>query len=481
MSAIIRPDETPITRGSAAETLQLRRRVRTDFGAWCEYVLAQTGLKPAAHHRLMIRELQAVAEGRTQRLLVSLPPGAAKSTFTSDLFPAWLTGAYPGIDLICASNTASLAKSFSKRVMDRLREHGKTLGVGLATESVDLWQSTHGGRYRAVGVGGSLTGHRASILILDDPIKDRAQAESKLIRDKTFDWFTSVFTTRMRPGGSLIVVLTRWHEDDIAGRLLDRQKSDGWRYLCVPAIAQEDDPVGRAPGEYLWDDDGYGYGKLLRKFEKSYEESGAGRDWNALFQQDPKPGEGGLFKTAKIDVLDATPADCGQPVRAWDLAATKQVGTTDPDWTVGVRMARTETGRFIVQDVVRLRGGPHEVLEAIKNTASQDGYGVRIGLPQDPGQAGVAQATHMVSELAGYDVDTGRETGAKETRAAPFASQVNVGNVSLVRGDWNRLYLEEIGAFPSGSKDDQVDASSRAFQMLGGSNGADLLLMLGRQ
>lgn len=472
-------EKAPITAPSAAQTLMLRRRVRSDFGAWCDFALGATGMKPAAHHRLMIRELQAVAEGRTQRLLVSLPPGSSKSYYTSDLFPTWLCGAYPGVDIIGASNTATLAKTFSKRVQDRIRNDGNTLGVGLASESVDLWRTTHGGQYRAVGVGGSLTGFRAKILLADDLVRDRAQAESKLIREKTWDWFTSVFMTRMRPGGSIVVVMTRWHQDDVGGRLLERQKDD-WKYLCIPAIAGENDPVGRAPGAYLWDDDAYGYGKLLRKFRKSYEESGAMRDWNALFQQDPRPGEGGLFQVAKIDVLDAVPHDAGLPVRAWDLAATKQLGTTDPDWTVGVKMSKLGSGRFIVHDVVRMRGGPHEVLAAIKATASQDGPSVRIGLPQDPGQAGKAQAAHMVSELMGYAVEATPETGAKETRAAPFASQVNVGNVALVRGSWNTLYLEELRDFP-GTKDDQVDASSRAFTMLGGDDALQILAMLGRQ
>ncbi len=238
--------------------------------------------------------------------------------------------------------------------------------------------------------------------------------------------------------------------------------------------------MGRPVGGYLWDDDAYGYGKLLRKFEKSYTESGALRDWQALFQQDPRPGEGGLFKVTKIEVLDAVPHEMTFPVRAWDLASTKQMGTTDPDWTVGVKMSRLGPGRFMVHDVVRLRGGPHEVLQAIKNTASQDGYETRIGIPQDPGQAGVAQVSHITGELMGYTVEAGRETGDKATRANPFASQVNAGNVFMVRGEWNRVYLDELRDFPSGVHDDMVDASSRAFQMLGGDDSLDILAMMGR-
>jgi predicted phage terminase large subunit-like protein len=258
--------------------------------------------------------------------------------------------------------------------------------------------------------------------------------------------------------------MTRWQSDDLGGRLLDRQP-ELW-LVSLPAIAEDGDALGRAPGEWLWSDDGYGYSGELRKVYAEYEEAGATRDWAALYQQRPRPLEGSLFKVGMISTLDAAPAS-GNTVRAWDLAATAQAGTRDPDWTVGVKMQRAPSGQFIVQDVKRVRGGPDEVEALIVNTAHADGYGVRISIPQDPGQAGKQQVLYLTRKLEGFMVESSPETGAKETRAAPFASQVNVGNVSVVRGTWNAAYLDELAAFPSGMHDDQVDGSARAFGMVG--------------
>ena len=154
-----------------------------------------------------------------------------------------------------------------------------------------------------------------------------------------------------------------------------------------------------------------------------------------------------------------------QVVRAWDLAATGPEGR-DPDWTVGVKLMRDTEGRFVVLDVVRLRGGPAQVEAAIRSAAAADGTEVAIGLPQDPGQAGRAQVAYLARQLAGWRVVASPETGAKETRAMPVASQVDAGNVALRHAGWNRDFLEELAEFPNGRKDDQVDALSRAFSML---------------
>jgi predicted phage terminase large subunit-like protein len=153
-------------------------------------------------------------------------------------------------------------------------------------------------------------------------------------------------------------------------------------------------------------------------------------------------------------------------VRGWDLAATSEVGGHDPDWTVGVKLGRDDRGRFIVLDVVRIRGTPHQVEEAVGEAARVDGRAVTIGLPEDPGQAGKHQANYFIRQLAGYRIDTSRETGSKLTRAAPVASQVEAGNVVIVRATWNHAFLEELRDFPFGHKDDQVDALSRAFTVL---------------
>jgi predicted phage terminase large subunit-like protein len=240
---------------------------------------------------------------------------------------------------------------------------------------------------------------------------------------------------------------------------------DQWRVINLPAIAEAaDDAMGRAIGDALWPE-----WEDVAALERKRAAVGE-REWASLFQQRPRPLEGSLFKVAMLSTVEAVPSG-SVTGRAWDLAATKQTGTRDPDFTVGVKLSRAPSGQFVVHDVVRLRGGPDEVEAAVVNTAHQDGKGVRIGLPRDPGQAGKQQVLYLTRRLQGFTVDSSPETGDKATRAAPVASQCNVGNLSMVRAPWNNAFLDELAAFPSGSHDDQVDALSRAFAMVGMNRG----------
>ena len=410
-------------------------------------------------------------DGRTPRLMVNMPPGSAKSTYGSVLFPAMALASRRNLQIIGASNTAAMAETFSRRVMSLVRDHSATLGYGLTRESAEQWGTTNGGLYRAAGVGGAIAGTRADLVIIDDPTRSRADAESETVRESQWNWFTGDLRTRLKPDAAIVVIMTRWHPDDIGGRLLERQ-AGLWRVVSLPAVAGDDDALGRAPGEWLWDGDGYGYGAELRKVFAEYEAAGAMRDWSALYQQNPRPAEGALFKVGKIETLDVAPNLRGAAVGSgWDIAATKQIGTRDPDWTVRVKLGRLPTGLFVVLDVFRDRGGPDDVQNWIRNVSQQDkhdnGAAVRVSLPQDPGQAGKAQALAFTRLLAGMNVETTPETGDKATRAAPVAAQVNGGNFAIVKAPWNASFLDELAAFPSGVKDDQVDALSRAFALVG--------------
>jgi predicted phage terminase large subunit-like protein len=338
-----------------------------------------------------------------------------------------------------------------------------TLGYGLADDehAADRWSTSAGGEYGAFGLGAAVTGRRADLVILDDIVASREAADSEVQREATWEWYQNDLYTRLKPGGRVVLIMTRWHEDDLAGRLLASMGTGGdqWRVLNLPALAEDNDPLGRAPGDPIWPE--WEDAAALQRKRNAVGE----RTWWALYQQSPRPLDGALFKIAMIQTLDAAPVG-GRIVRAWDLAATEQVGTRDPDYTVGLKMARTDEGRFVVLDVVRLRGGPDEVEAAIVNTAAQDGRSVTISIPQDPGQAGVSQALYYTRKLAGYKVNTSRETGDKSTRAAPVASQINVGNLSVVRAPWNRTLLDEMAGFPSARHDDCVDGLSRAFNEL---------------
>ena len=436
----------------------LRRRVRGSLLEWSRLALAPQGLEPARHHLMLIGALEAVAAGTADRLMVLMPPGSAKSTYSSLLFPPWFLQRQPRAQVIAASHTASLAEAFGRGVRGLVQEHGARLGYGLDRDNraAARFGTSRGGSYFATGVRGPVTGRRADLLLIDDPVKGQADADSARVRDGVWDWYRSDLVTRLRPGGRVVLVMTRWHPDDLGGRLLEA--GEGWQVLRLPALAEPGDPLGRAPGEALWPE-WEGEPALERRRLALGD-----RAFSALYQQAPVRAGGGLFQVGRVAVSDA--ALGGVSVRAWDLAATEGAG----DWTAGVRLVAGE-GAWQVADVVRLQGGPEAVVAAIRRTAEADGTGVAIGLPQDPGQAGRAQVGYLAARLAGWRVVSGPETGAKLVRAMPVASQANAGNLSVLHGGWNRVFLEELAAFPAGRCDDQVDALSRAFGMLVGGTG----------
>jgi predicted phage terminase large subunit-like protein len=424
---------------------------------WASQVLRP--LQPAAHHCRLLAELEAVAAGDCDRLMLLMPPGSAKSTYASVVFPAWFLLRHKWASVIAACHTESLAAHFGRRVRGLLLAYATQDGAALAKDdrAAGRFSTTGGASYFAAGVRGPLMGRRADLIVIDDPIKSQAEADSAISRDALWDWFRADLTTRLTPGGRMVLVMTRWHEDDLAGRLL--AGGDGWRTLCLPALAEDCDPLGRAPDEPLWPE-WEDAAALARK-----RLAVGPRAWAALYQQRPRAEADALFRIGRLGILEAEPA-CRRVVRAWDLAATAPSDGRDPDWTAGVKLARTEAGGFVVLDVQRLRGGPMDVADAILQAARLDGRSVAVGLPQDPGQAGKQQVAWLTGLLAGFRVVASPETGAKLTRAGPAAAQVEAGTVSLLRGPWNRAFLDELRDFPAGRKDDQVDALSRALAML---------------
>ena len=454
------------SQAAARQERDLRRRIRSSLADWAGLALEPTGQVPAPHHRLLMAELEKVARGTTRRLMVQMPPGAAKSTYASILFPAWWLARRPESSIIAACHTLSLAEHFGRSLRGLVSEHGPRLGYALeaGNRAARRFATDAGGQYFATGTAGPMVGRRADLVLIDDPIKSQAEADSRAHRDRLWEWFRADLTTRLKPQGRIVLIMTRWHPDDLAGRLLDEAAADrraaGWTVLRLPALAEAGDPLGRAPGTPLWPE--WEDADSLAARRAALGE----RSWAALYQQRPRLREGGLFAIDRLPVLDA--AETEQPVRsvrAWDLAATAG-HAGDPDWTVGIRLSRTPTGRYVIDDLVRLRGGPGAVEAAIRATAERDGKGVAIGLPQDPGQAGRAQIAYLTRQLAGFRVHGSPESGSKETRAMPVASQADAGNLALLRAPWNRTLLEELRDFPHGAKDDQVDALSRAFGML---------------
>lgn len=436
--------------------------IRYNLLQWAEAAIRDYGQKPAKHHRLLIDELEGLSRGEIDRLMVQMPPGSAKSTYASILFPAWWFTRHPRDSIIAASHTASLASYFGRRARSTIVEETQSLGYGIVAQdrANSHWSTSTGGEYYAVGIRGAMIGRRADLAIIDDPVKSQAEADSLVHRDRIWDWFRSDLIPRLKPKARIILIMTRWHQDDLCGRLL-AQDTGEWHCLRLPALAEAGDRLHRPPGEPLWPE-WEDIQALLRRRTSIGE-----RAWLAQFQQSPRPDTGTLFKVNCLEFVDELPpGPLGPVVRAWDLAATTVTGRNDPDWTVGVKLTRHASGRYIVIDVVRLRGSPREIEDSIAAAARIDGHSVIISLPEDPGQAGKSQKTYLISQLAGHHVTSSRETGAKATRAAPVASQIEAGNVALVRANWNHAFIDELRDFPFGRKDDQVDALSRAFDTL---------------
>ena len=443
----------PCTAGQPAGEL--------DLLGWAAHALRP--MRPAAHHRRLLADLQDVADGRIDRLIVSMPPGSAKSTYCSVLLPAWWLRRHPGHSIIAACHTEALAHSFGRRARALVAEHADHLGLRLARaeRAAGQWSVEDGGSYFAAGVRGPIVGRRADLVLIDDPVKNHAEADSQAAREALWQWLQADLMPRLKPGGRIVLVMTRWHEDDLGGRLL--AGAEHWTSLCLPALAEANDPLGRMPGAALWPE--WEGADLLARKRRAVGE----RMWHALFQQRPRPDAGTLFRPEQIGLRDAPPATTGA-VRAWDLAATEAGAGADPDWTVGLKLGRADSG-LCVLDVVRLRGGPLAVEQAIIVTAEADGRGVLVGLPQDPGQAGKQQVAHLRRRLAGFHVEASAETGSKLTRAGPVSAHVEAGALSAVRAPWTAALLDELRDFPHGRHDDQVDALARAFALIEGRGG----------
>ncbi len=433
--------------------------VTAGFLEYARYAMALRGQVPAAHHELLIARLQDVADGTCDRLMVQMPPGSAKSTYGSVLFPAYFMAQKRRRQVIATAHTASLANYFGQRVRQAMGETGEWLGVGLAKEAkaASRFHLEGGAEYFATGVRGPITGRRADLIIIDDPVKSWAEAESQTARDALFDWYRGELSARLKPGGRVVLIMTRWHEDDLAGRMM--AMDGGWSCLRLPALAEADDPLGRTAGEVLWPQ-----WQGREEIERRRLEVGE-RAFAALYQQAPRPPEAALFRTERVRILPEA-GEVRQVIRAWDLAASLPAPGRSPDYTVGLKLGETTEKLLVVLDVVRFQGSPAQVEVKIQETARLDGTNVTIALPQDPGQAGAAQIAMLTRSLAGYRLVTSQERNAKVVRAMPAATQVDAGNLALLAGPWNDALLAEMKAFPHGYKDDQIDALSRAVNTL---------------
>lgn len=438
------------------------RLARNDLYTYARYMMRETlGVKwlRAAHHKIIFDALTDVFEGRVNRLIINVPPRYSK-TISVLSFVTWALGHAPDSHFIFTSYNGKLAATNAWGARETVRHpvyRDIFPGVFLdnSSSAKDEWRTAAGGIVYSAGEGGGITGYGAGrmregfggCIIIDDILK-ADEARSEVIRNGGIDWYQNTLQSRCNDRRTPIIVIgQRLHEEDLPGWLIAGGTGEHWHTVVLPAITEA--------GEALWPEKHTLAD--LRRLEMASPMVFAGQ-----YLQRPAPPGGALFKPDMMPVAEGAGTAVIERVRGWDLASSQDRG----DWTVGALLGRTANDRFIIEDIRRLQGAPEVVEAAIVAQTKIDGHGVKVALPKDPGQAGAFQVLYLTKKLAGFRVVSSPESGDKVGRAEPFAAQVNVGNVDMVRADWNQAFVNEARNFPFAKNDDQVDAASRAFMEL---------------
>lgn len=435
------------------------RRRLTDY---CRYV--DDSYVVAEPHRRLLAALEAVERGDCHRLIVQMPPRIGKSLTTSIRFPAWFLGRDPDRKVLLGSYSADLAYDFSRRCRNELREHGQGLfGIELADDSaaVSRWGiNGREGYFAAAGVGGPFTGRGGDLLVIDDPVKGAEQADSELYREKVKSWYRSDARTRLHPGGRVVVVQTRWHEDDLAGWLQDEaRKGSGERFevLSLPMLSEADEPLW--PERY--DAEECGRIKLAV----------GSRAWEALYQQRPAPDGGAILKREWWKRYRELPPVMDEVVLSID-ATFKDKDSSD--FVVIQAWGRLGTRKYLL-DQRRARMGFSQTCQAIRDfrAALVDRRLKPDSVLIEDKANGSAIIETLRHERTGIDgVIAVEPKGGKVARARNVEAQVEAGQVFLPdEAPWVGDFIEECAAFPNGKHDDQVDAMTQALVRLSSSDG----------
>lgn len=417
--------------------------------------------------------LEAAAARRSPRLMLCMPPRHGKSELASRRFPAYVFGRYPDMSIIGTSYSADLSSRLNRDVQRIIEQpeyveifprttlsakNIRTVASGNWLRNSDLFEIVgHKGSYRSAGVGGGITGMGGDILIIDDPFKDRAESDSPTIRRKVWDWYTSTLYTRLAPGGGILVINTRWHMDDLSGRLLEAERTgegDHWRVVNFPAIAEHDEPC-RKRGEALHPER-YPLERLL-----AIKKALGTRDWEALYQQRPAPDGGAIFKAEWLRFWFPRdlPEKFDQLLISWDM--TFKDGD-DSDYVVGQVWGRKGADRYLL-DQTRARMGFTDTLAAFRALADRwPGATRKLVEDKANGPAVIDSLKRHVPGIIPVSPD-----GSKTARAHAVTTFFEAGNVHIPRPDhcpWATEYIAELTQFPAAAHDDQVDATTQALR-----------------
>lgn len=405
-------------------------------------------------------------KGAGRVLVVEMPPGSAKSTYVNFLFSVWFLGLHPDRNVLTCSHSTELAERWGRKARNLAQEKGSIIGLELNEDSQAAyrWATAAGGEYYAVGVGVGIAGFRADLGIIDDPFGSREDAESPKVRENRWHWYQDDFSARLKPGASRVIMHTRWHDDDLAGRVKRQAQELGRpiRILTLPAEAEAGDRLGRKPGELLWDEPaGYDYGSFLRARKAESDP----RTWASLYQQNPVPDEGEYFKADWLIPCRQVPSrDQMRLYGGSDYAVTSAGG----DYTVHVVIGIDADENVWLVDLWRAQVSSDEWVEAWCDLVKK---WKPFAWAEETGQirSGVGPFLDRAQRDAGaYTV---RERfpvrGDKSVRAQSFRALIAVRSLRYAStAPWRTILETELLRFPAGVHDDVVDALGLTGQLI---------------
>jgi predicted phage terminase large subunit-like protein len=424
-----------------------------------------------------VRIASGIARGGA-RIIISAPPRHGKTELVAIHTPTWVLENFPNKNVILTGYGADLTEIAGRRVRDQIREYGNEQGILKArirsdVSKVSAFLTETDGYMFSVGLGGAITGRGAHVLLIDDYIKEIKEALSPAHRDYVWNWFVTTAMTRLEPNATVIIIATRWHSDDLIGRILKNFPGQ-WENICLPAFALENDLVGRQPGEVLFKE------RYDEDFLKGQQELLGSVFFHALYQQGPMDevlkftDPNWLKSVVNVNEL----ADDFKWARIWDLAATEDGG----DYTCGTLVGYSpSTSKCVIGNIIRRQQSPGMVESSVREIAVADGEDVRIGIEQEPGSSGKSLVNHyQTNVLPEFQVDPVPATKSKLIRAQPFLAAAEAGKVYLLNEEladytdqedmltWHKIFTKEFEQFPVGDQDDQIDTAAAGYVLLSG-------------
>jgi predicted phage terminase large subunit-like protein len=420
---------------------------------------------------------ESIEEGKSPRLMVHVPPQCGKTTIVSRAFPSWMAGRRPEWDGLMASYAQSMSRKNSRWVRNRLRstEHQRFFPrcrLSDDSQSIEDMDLTSGHQIISRGVGGGASGNPAMWVIVDDPFADRQEADSKTIRDNVDDWYTGTAVARLGPGAGILIMHTRWHMDDLCGRLLKRAKDgeddplvDQWEQVTFPAEWTKDQPREF----YEFDEQKRGWLRCRFRMRDLMKKKAnlPDRDWQSLFNQSPLSDGGNLFKRKWLNEAEA-PKRFQYLYQAWDVAVT-EADLDRGDWSVGVCVGKDQLGRYWLLDVCRGQWNSAELVEEMMRFAAKHKTTQRVWVEGGPiGRSIEPWLRKRIREKAALfqlEIVAHSGRGDKVARArGPLLAAMSNGSFYVPKGAaWIGPLGDELVAFPSAAHDDQVDALAILF------------------